>query len=72
MMDKDTARKLLPLVNNEEAMDGLNAWVDIRIEALREELENLSITDSRPAQGGIRELRLLQKDFRQRVLDKVK
>lgn len=72
MFDKDVAKKLLPLVNNEEAFEGLIAYLDYRIGELRDELESLAITDTRPAQGGIRELRLLQKDFRTRVLDKLK
>lgn len=72
MIDKDTARKILPLVNNEDAMDGLLAWVDCRIEALRDELENINIADNRSIQGQVKELRLLKTDFRQRILDKVK
>jgi len=71
-MNKETAKKLLPLVNNEEAMYGLEAWIEDRINYRHIQLETDLKDNVGTHQGALVELRLLQKDFRQRVLDGVK
>lgn len=57
-MSKDVYRSLLPLVNEHEQMKRLQAYVDYRIEGLRDQLETLADADQVKAyQGAIRELR---------------
>ena len=60
-MDKKFYRTLLLLVNDKETMDRVHAYVDARIEVLRDQLETSQSEDRIPAlQGAIRELRRLK------------
>ena len=57
-MSKELHRSLLPLVNEHEQMKRLQAYVDYRIEAIRDQLETIADHDqTRAFQGAIRELR---------------
>lgn len=57
-MDRDTARLLLPLVNEREQLDRLIAYADARIEQHRNNLEKQKDRDRiLEVQGAIAELR---------------
>lgn len=57
-MDRDTARLLLPLVNEREQLDRLIAYADARIEQHRNNLEKQKDRDRiLELQGAIAELR---------------
>ncbi len=61
IMDKQLYRSLLLLVNDNDTMDRVHAYVDARIEVLRDQLETTTSNDRIPAlQGAIRELRRLK------------
>ena len=60
-MDKKFSRTLLLLVNDKDTMDRVHAYVDARIEVLRDQLETSQSEDRIPVlQGSIRELRRLK------------
>ena len=60
-MDKKFYRTLLLLVNDKDTMDRVHAYVDARIEVLRDQLETSQSEDRIPVlQGAIRELRRLK------------
>jgi hypothetical protein len=60
-MDKKFYRTLLLLVNDKDTMDRVHAYVDARIEVLRDQLETSQSKDRIPVlQGAIRELRRLK------------
>jgi len=60
-MDKDTARAILPLVNDLERYDLLQSYVRARIEVLRGYLENTKeLNKVLEIQGSIAELRRFQ------------
>ena len=60
-MDKKFYRTLLLLVNDKDTMDRVHAYVDARIEVLRDQLETTQSEDRIPVlQGAIRELRRLK------------
>ena len=60
-MDKQFYRTLLLLVNDKDTMDRVHAYVDARIEVLRDQLEITQNEDRIPVlQGAIRELRRLK------------
>ena len=60
-MDKQFYRTLLLLVNDKDTMDRVHAYVDARIEVLRDQLETSQSEYRIPAlQGAIRELRRLK------------
>jgi hypothetical protein len=60
-MDKKFYRTLLLLVNDKDTMDRVHAYVDARIEVLRDQLETSQSEDRIPVlQGSIRELRRLK------------
>lgn len=60
-MDKKFYRTLLLLVNDKETMDRVHAYVDARIEVLRDQLETTQNLDRVTAlQGAVRELRRLK------------
>jgi len=51
-------RQMLPLVNEKDQMERLTAYVDDRIETMRDQLEKLADVDQiKTMQGAIRELR---------------
>jgi acetolactate synthase regulatory subunit len=57
-MDKMQYRQMLPLVNEKDQMERLTAYVDDRIETMRDQLEKLADVDQvKTMQGAIRELR---------------
>jgi hypothetical protein len=53
-MDKEVARQLLPIVNDHVTMGIIQQYINSRIEALRDTLEQV---ESAEARGAIRELR---------------
>jgi len=60
-MDKQFYRTLLLLVNDKDTMDRVHAYVDARIEVLRDQLETTQNLDRVTAlQGAVRELRRLK------------
>ena len=60
-MDKQFYRTLLLLAKDKDTMDRVHAYVDARIEVLRDQLETSQSEDRIPAlQGAIRELRRLK------------
>ena len=60
-MDKQFYRTLLLLVNDKDTMDRVHAYVDARIEVLRDQLETSQSEDRIPVlQGAIRELRRIK------------
>ena len=60
-MDKQFYRTLLLLVNDKDTMDRVHAYVDARIEVLRDQLETTQNLDRVNAlQGALRELRRLK------------
>ena len=60
MIQFDTARKLLALVNNKQNMDRLEAYVVDRLEFLHKELESKdNMVDIGRIQGQIKEVRRL-------------
>ena len=68
-MDKETARKLIALVNNYEVMQLLDFYVASRIVDLQRKLEICTISDLQTHQGALKELRALL-DLRTEVLKK--
>lgn len=60
-MDKKFSRSLLPLVNDPDTYDLLQAYVGSRIDICRDSLEKISdVEEIRRTQGRISELRRLQ------------
>lgn len=60
-VDKKFSRSLLPLVNDPETYDLLQAYVESRIDICRDTLEKISdVEEIRRTQGRISELRRLQ------------
>lgn len=60
-MDKETARKFIPMVNDPEFHQDLLLYVGYRIELLRRELESAELTRIQEIQGQLRELRLFMR-----------
>ena len=57
-MDKKQYRYFLPLVNDNDQMNRLEAYVGARINTMRDQLEKLTDVDQiKGTQGAIRELR---------------
>lgn len=57
-MDKELARKLLPLVNDKDAMGELTSYIDSRVSILKEQLvSSTNFENVLKIQGGIAELR---------------
>jgi len=56
-MEKETARKFIPLVNDPEFYRDLVLYANYRIEVLRKELETSELTRVSEIQGQIKELR---------------
>lgn len=70
-MTREQANKLLPLVNNIPALDALSAYVDGRIEQIKDQLLHATPPDVLELQAQAKELRKL-KTLREVVIESVK
>lgn len=66
-MRKQEAEKVLPLVNNKQAMDALEYFLDLRIEILKESLVHMS-PHTEQTRGAIHELRRM-KNLRDEIIN---